>query len=163
MHTSLVRSLIVFASCLSLMAGCVGDSSKQTYDTNSVIRAFRSVGVELRHERLSLDGCKDFPPGVTAMNMGCASDVIGLDGKPLSKKERGDFPQVALYRRERVGQRVWVIWIYPNPAVAERVLKAWDGRTWLGRHVEWAREGNVVAMFSRPEDGQQIEDAFAKL
>jgi hypothetical protein len=107
MHTSFVRSLVVIASCLSLIAGCAGESSEQRYDTKGVIRAFRSVGIELRNERIFLDGCKDFPPGVTAMNSGCVSVVIGLDGKPLSKKERAESPQVALYPRQRLGRRVW--------------------------------------------------------
>jgi hypothetical protein len=163
MHTSFVRTLLLVALCLLVVGGCAGDNAEQTYDTSDVVRAFQSVGIELRHERLFLDGCKDFPPGVTEMNSGCASVSIRPDGKPLTEKERSESPQVALYPREPLAQHGYVIWIYRNPTIAERVLSAWDGRTILGRHAEWARNGNVLVLFSRPADREQLEDALAKL
>jgi len=102
--------------------------------------------------------------GVTETNSGCASVFIGLDGKPLGKKERAQLPRVTLWdRREKPGNQGWVVNIYRNPTIAKQIVKVWDGRSFLGRKVSFAREGNVVVMFSSPKSKQQVKDALSKL
>ena len=152
-------TLLVYAAVL---AGCSGGNGSEgrTHEAEDVVRAFRAAGISLRTERLdNVDLCS--AAGLIGITGITGFDRSGWDCVYVGPETgRETLPRAVLWNVRET--RNWIVWIYPNEEVAEGVVDN-PAISFRRQAVRYAREGNVLIGYLRPEDKQRLEDALSRI
>jgi hypothetical protein len=153
---------VVAVVVITLVAGCSGGDSDEPFTVAEVRKAFASVGVDLRAERLNRldrDPCTS-PVSVTGIDpatVGCASVVIPVEGgTPVDPKVLASI--VTLWSES--GRQRWAIFLYSSEDDARR---AGDNPGGVGVFVAGAKSSrvrNAVLLYMNPEDERRFRNAL---